>query len=222
VITIGILGAFALNSWNDNRKDQTKLISELESFSAGITKDQTQLLRLKDSRKKAKDEISQLIELFESDQTIDSNWYIDLLFSLVIEKKFVPNPERVEILEDNSQMKRIKNSKIYDLSIEYSELIDDLVFYEFRQNEFTEAMENELWLNGYYSKIWPVMRFRANGVEGRPNDLDYALEFKNNSSLKGIFYRTEFVFQALLKKYDEIDTKGKELQAAIKEYIEVR
>lgn len=218
VLIVGIYGAFALESWNDDRKSQLVLINDLNAISESIVKDQSQLTKLVDLRRNAYNGITNIIDAVSSKDQAEPVEFNELFVSILKENKFQPNPKGIE----NSELQILKNNDIYDLSIEYDELVNDLVFYEARLNEFTENMEEQLWANGYYSRNWPVLRARRNSTryDEAPDISYYLQEFKENLALQGIFYRTEFAYDDLVKKYENLVRKGDELRSAINDFTQ--
>ena len=72
MITIGILGAFALNNWNENRKESRLLVNQLIKISEDLANDRLELEELQEIRSKASKGINQLVIDLENQDTIST------------------------------------------------------------------------------------------------------------------------------------------------------
>ena len=81
VIIIGILGAFALNTWNESRKGKIIEVEILEGLEREMTANQDQLIEVISNHKKSIDAAKELIQIFDKDIPQESGTVLDSLFN---------------------------------------------------------------------------------------------------------------------------------------------
>lgn len=221
VIIIGIYGAFALDSWNEHRKEKKILVNHMVKISENLMNDRSQLEILKSDRLTAARLIGELITGFDKNSSIDPKLFSTVFMGIVVEKRFVPNQDGFKALEQSETFDLVTNSTIHDLLIEYLRLSNEVTFQEARQNLFSEEMESELWKNGFYAIAWPeISSYTENFLSRKQISIDYTEAFTTNSALQGLFLRTEFVYKNLATAYNNLIAKGDELDVAIHELIQ--
>jgi hypothetical protein len=77
VITVGILGAFALNNWNENYKNQNKERTLLLNLERDFTLRHQELLEFKEARKKALVSINDLYEAIANQNNLPPKSKLD-------------------------------------------------------------------------------------------------------------------------------------------------
>jgi Family of unknown function (DUF6090) len=222
LVVIGILIALQINIANEHRKEQNALKSQLQNISENLSNNEAQLQDLKEIRKQAASTSTNIINKYRAGAVINSDEYMEAHLLIAFEIKFVG---------EQSGFEQIKTSPLYDidplkkirtLMVQYKKMSDDIEFFEQRMNTSSEALEGELWKNGFYEKAW--FYFRKNAGIPTTDSIEHAVDFQKiidgNGPLMGFFMRPELGMRRLIQKYDELLTIGDDLSNEIHEYIE--
>lgn len=100
VITVGILGAFGLSSWNDNRKDRIFETDILEQVRTGLIKDVSDLNYNIEQHQKSANSQLKILEWLISDDPFADSLCVDFAATNIF-TAFVSNDEAFETLKSN-------------------------------------------------------------------------------------------------------------------------
>jgi len=97
VITIGILGAFMLNNWNESRKSNIEETKFLLTLKNEFINNQESLLIKIESHERVSNNLKRLVELIQPNpDTIDKNLFDTLMISVVGFVEFSPGKTAIE------------------------------------------------------------------------------------------------------------------------------
>ena len=142
VITIGILGAYGLNNWNESRKDREKEKSYLAAINKEFEENKLQFERVTKIHQNALNSIEGILSEYEKDQpNVDSMMiyqkYAWLAFT------FDPSQSSIRSLVNTSSLEVIQDQELRQLLISWSDLVKDY-------------QEDEILLEKYLrSRIFP-------------------------------------------------------------------
>lgn len=115
VITFGILGAFALNSWNEGRKkaqEQQEIVANLhEEFSTNLVALEGQISRLERKNKMC----IFLLQIVDKDSIVEQNSLDTLITNLFDSPSWNPSTYVLSDLRNTGQLKSLKNEKLKQL-----------------------------------------------------------------------------------------------------------
>ena len=100
VITIGVLGAYALNSWNEIRKERIFEKNILEQVRTGLAKDIFDLNYNIEQHQKSVNSQQKILEWLISDDPIEDSLCVDFAATNIF-TAFVSNDEAFETLKSN-------------------------------------------------------------------------------------------------------------------------
>ncbi len=223
LVIIGILFALQINNWNNEKNDIKDLKDNFTFLIEDLEKDKIQLTKLKEERLLRASQCSEFIESYVFSKPIVSEDPLDNFRVILSEAKF-----------DNNQSGfiKVKSSKIFESASiseirkkmgEYNEVVEFIRFQEHNQNAHTEAMEKELWINGFLNQIYPTMRansFYKGKFEMPPNKIDFQKMISSSEPVKAIFARYEVVMPWMTTLYHDLIIKGEEIKLEIEKYLE--
>jgi hypothetical protein len=135
VITIGILGAFALNNWNENRKNKIEERAILENLQNDLENTIAEFEFLNDLRKNAIDASIRIFEL-SKDIPNSSKYELDTLFGkTMIRPTYNGKMGTLELLFSTGKISLIQNEEIKAKLISWPGMIDDFIEEEVYANE---------------------------------------------------------------------------------------
>jgi hypothetical protein len=222
LVVIGILIALQINNWNTQQIEIKNLRGDLIYLIQNLQKDKKQLLLLKQERLKVVSYATEFIESFLYSKPITSVDPVKNFIKIIIEVKFVINDNGFERVNSSKIFESKNFSTIRNKMRVYSEAAENIRFQENNQNLFTEVMENELFKNGFFSRLYPYMRanFYKEKFTLPPQKLDFQELIENYDEVKGIFIRYEFAIPIIVGHYDDLLVKGEELKLEIEKYLE--
>ena len=124
VITIGILGAFALNNWNEQHKNSIKEKEYIRDIYTDFTKNKKHFELVQASMKRGIDVSDSLIALFP---ITEENWpeFVKVYWMPFLHITFDPINSSVESLINSGQIELIRNHSLKRLLISWKdEFID--------------------------------------------------------------------------------------------------
>lgn len=151
VITIGILGAFILNNWNENRKLENTAQVHKEVLIQDMKAD---LADLKELNSQMESNINSCMRLFRQFKTLDpadsntSNYIV----SLIIEHNFTPNKTGFNAL-DNSGGLTLFDNDLQQRIREYYALTEKIIARENISNNFIRDKYEPMIFNKY-AYLW--------------------------------------------------------------------
>jgi len=221
LVVIGILIALSINNWNENRKEEVILKSNLSTILEILENDKAQLLTLIQSRKESTKQSTSIINSYKNNEPIDSKRFFKTFLGIVIEQKFDSDQSGFQRIKTSKMFETAKMDKIRDYMVIYTKALEDIKFLEFRQNNHSETLERELWRNGFYDKTWSYFRIASDSIQfEKPKDsIDLLSLINNYGEVKGIFLRNEFGMSSAVKKYRLLIEKGNLLSEGINSYL---
>ena len=222
LVVIGILIALQINNWNTQQIEIKNLRGDLIYLIQGLQKDKKQLLQLKQERLKVVSYATEFIESYLYSKPITSVDPVKNFIKIIIEVKFVINDSGFERVNSSKIFESKNFSTIRNKMRLYSQAAENIKFQENNQNLFTEVMENELFKNDFFSRLYPYMR--ANVYKEKftlpPQKLEFQELIEDYDEVKGIFIRYEFAIPFIVGHYDDLIVKGEELKLEIEKYLE--
>lgn len=148
VIVISILGAFALENWNESRKERQEELKYLASLRLDLLEDLSRLAFLSEFRKNkilASSELLHNPPLSTPEDQID---FFNNLMTVFIWREFTPNKNTIEELVSSGNLSLIKNDSIKDQVQILNKQFEDLAtFREHSRREFEQYLYDRL---GHY------------------------------------------------------------------------
>jgi Family of unknown function (DUF6090) len=221
LVVIGILIALSINNWNENRKEEVILKSNLSTILEILENDKVQLLTLIQSRKESKKQSTSIINSYKNNKPIDSKKFFKTFLRMVIEQKFDSDQSGFQRIKISKMFETAKMDKIRDYMVIYTKALEDIKFLEFRTNNFSETLESDLYHNGFYDKTWSYVRFAFDSTQfEKPKDsLDVLSLLDNYSKVKGLILRNEIAMSSAVKKYRLLIEKGNLLSEEVNVYL---
>lgn len=183
VITIGIVGAFLLNSWNENVKAnrvQREIITNLhEEFQTNLVSLEKQINRL-DNKSAV---CIHLFELFDQKKTVTDTINIDSLIQKLYDNPtWNPSTYVLSDLRNSGQLKSLRNDQLKKLLHEWEQHYENLKeYYELEMtlyNSFFNFMvENGAVRNAIFKQRFGTSSFSVNNQEVLSNS-----QFENQLS----------------------------------------
>ncbi|MEM9895830.1 MAG: DUF6090 family protein, partial [Bacteroidota bacterium] len=157
VITIGILGAFALNNWNENRKDRDRQSIYLNQVNTNLQDD---LVQLESLLKQCDDIIAitgKMIEGYKS-QTMDMTFATTNSGSLAVEKNFNNHRSGIDALLNSGSLDLLPDEVSLVLQ-QYYELSEDVMKRESLSNQYIRDFFEPHMFEEYTAAIRQVDAF---------------------------------------------------------------
>jgi len=148
VITVGILGAFALNNWNEGRKNLIKEKSAISDIHQEFLKNQLQLEYIKSEHESRLLHIRKLLDLFPIEK---NNVNLDSVRHYMRRSSgdwtFEPLQGRIKWLVNSNNFDLIKNTELKDAL-----LLWEPVYEDYHEDEMDAKAFNHDYLFPYYRK----------------------------------------------------------------------
>ena len=200
LVMIGILLALQVNNWNQLKQHKSELSNHFHTLLENIGDDQVNLDSLVEYRKRAAIVSKDALHKFENNTIDNFQQLIDIMIPVAVERRFERHTSGFEQVEESALYQSEKHLLLRRLIVEYNQIIERIVFWEFRFNSFTEAMETELYKNGFSQEVDNI-------------EIDDILS--KYQSLGGIFYRCVITSQDIIDKYQQLKVKGNEIRIEI-------
>ncbi|RIW18268.1 hypothetical protein D0X99_00795 [Algoriphagus lacus] len=203
VITIGILGAFALNSWNENRKNKLEERAILENLQNDLDNTIAEFEFLNTLRKNAIDASLRIFEI-SSTMPINPNSELDTLFGkTMVRPTYNGKMGTLELLFSTGKISLIQNEEIKEKLISWPGMIDDFKEEEVYANEifmgpFIGQLAKYAVIPDLYPAVYGSSFINAaptsSNLENQPSQLpmksDYGHLLKNQEFLNLLAMRT--------------------------------
>ncbi|MFH4969393.1 DUF6090 family protein [Gaetbulibacter sp. M240] len=221
LVVIGILIALSINNWSSLNKEKRILLSHLQTIKENLKNDESQLLEMRKFRMKSAEMSTKIIDQYKSGIIEDQVDFMETFMSIASERKFDSDQSGFQRIKSTSMFDSEELSVIREKILEYNKVVDATNFMEFRQNSQTEKLESELWSEGFYDEAWSEFRIFSNPKKynNSKDKVDFYKLIEKHGEVKGILLRNEFFVIFVIKQYDEIIEKGKELSNEIENYI---
>jgi hypothetical protein len=119
VITIGVLGAFALNNWNEDSKNRTSETYYLNNLLDNLKSDSTQLERLIRNVYIVREQIDSVNQMLMDENLYRQDPFLACLNALIMTSDFNQNRETFDNLLATGKIEAIKNDSLVNLLFEY-------------------------------------------------------------------------------------------------------
>jgi hypothetical protein len=126
VITIGILGAYALNNWNETRKAKAEEKALLENLSKDLDNTITELEFLNSLRFKANDATYRILKLSNKISDLNEEELDSLFAQIVTRPTFNGQLGTLQLLISTGKINLLKNQELKSRLITWPGLIDDV------------------------------------------------------------------------------------------------
>ena len=221
LVVIGILIALSINNWSSLKKEERILLSHLQTIKENLKNDESQLLEMRKFRMKSAEMSTKTIDQYKSGIIEDQADFMETFMSIASEQKFESDQSGFQRIKSTSMFDSEELSVIREKMLEYNKVVEATNFMEFRQNSQTEKLENELWSEGFYDEAWSQFRIFSNPTKynNSKDEVDFYKLIEKHGEVKGILLRNEFFVTFVIKQYDKIIEKGKELRNEIENYI---
>ena len=147
VITIGILGAFALNNWNENRKQGASAMANLSILKQNLVDDRAEILSLLNNVNSTLESADSLLSQFKMIIPIDerTTYHIN---KLILEYNFSPNTNGLKILNAKGDLAYFDNALQADI-MKYYSLVENIIEREGITNHFIKDKYETHYFNHY-------------------------------------------------------------------------
>lgn len=151
VITIGILGAFMLNTWNENRKLENAAQVHKQVLIQDMKADLVDLKELNDQMEANINSCIRLFRQFKTLEPIDSNTS-NYIVSLILEYNFSPNKTGFNALDNSGGLTLFENELQRKIR-EYYSLTEKIIARENISNNFIRDKYEPLIFDKY-AYLW--------------------------------------------------------------------
>ncbi len=223
LVVIGILIALQVNNWNSHRIELHTLKNNLAYAIEDVEVNKEILSALKKERLNALIKCSEAIDAYKNSSPISFSEFMQQYGPIVVEQSFKMKNQGIERVKSSSIYESNSLVEIRDLIRDYEALIEENKYTESKLNTHTEAMEQELFSNGFYDSIWDHLRFEfinPGRFEEPTEDPDILNTMKEFGSLVGIFLRYEIESPIIVREYDRIIAKGDTLNMEIAKFLD--
>lgn len=220
LVVIGILIALQINNWNESRKLQEEIDTYFAQKLVNLHEDKLRLIELREFRLMAGEKSKQLLD--EGLGEANTFKLVKITKLITVERRFVSTVERNET-SITKYYWSYKEAEINDLEQQYMNLIELVTFEENRLNTFSEAIELDLWRNGFFignRKIFGSMIEDLNQSNFEDTVPELILNDSNGQkSLEGLYRRNELANPSLVLKLNELLATNNKLVAVIEHYL---
>ena len=221
LVVIGILIALQINNWNESRKLQEEINTYLTQKLVNLYEDQQRLVDMKDLRINYTEVSKKLLDIGLNYASVFD--VINTTKLITVERRFFTTVERSETSITKYYVSS-KETEINRLEQEYMNLIELMTFQENRLNTFSEAIELDLWREGYLNENRRLLNNIITDLkpsEFEEDSIPNLILNENNGqkSLEGLLRRNELVNPSLVHKLDVLIQTNKKLIAAIEQYL---
>ena len=130
VITIGILGAFALNNWNENRNAKIERGSIIQNLNTEFRKNQTEMDRIKTLTEAQYRAGMTLMSIMGSDQAnIEKVNPDSLLYNFIEGNRYISTQYTLQDLSSSGRIQLIANDQLVELIYEWQAAYDQMMEY---------------------------------------------------------------------------------------------
>jgi len=221
LVVIGILIALQINNWNEARKLQEEINTYLTQKLVNLNEDQLRLIEMQDFRINAGKKCKLLLDI--GLDNADVYTIINTTKLITVERRFITTVERNQT-SITKYYWSAKEAVINDLEQQYMNLIELMTFEENRLNVFSEAIELDLWRDGYLTDNRELLNNMIKDLtpsEFKENDIPtLKLNMENGQkSLEGLIRRNELVNPSIALKLNTIIEANTKLIFAIENYL---
>jgi hypothetical protein len=221
LVVIGILIALQINNWNESRKLQENVNTYLNQKLVNLREDQLRLVELKEFRLDAAEKSKQLLNIGLNEANVFN--IIKTTKLIFTERRFTTSVERNESSITKYYWSK-KEAVINNFEQEYMSLIELIKFEENRLNTFSEAIELDLWRQGYLTdnrKLYNSMITDLKPSEFGDDNIPILILDEDNGqkSLEGLLHRNEIANPSIALKLNNLLKTNKRMIKAIEDYL---
>ena len=221
LVVIGILIALQINNWNQYESQKRILESHLNTVLENLKNDKTQLESLIDYRNLSVQSSKSILDKHEQKKNIEPREFMKSFLEVALERKFDRHNNGFERLQTSDLFQNDDLLTIRGLMAEYSKIIEEISFWEYRFNTFTESIETELFSRGFFDETLSYWRKYANSSNNTEElgDTDFHSYMEKYPLISSHFFRSEFTSESIIGMYKRLIGKGTELSAAIENHM---
>lgn len=206
VITIGILGAFALNNWNENRKQKLKETSILQEINFEFRKNKEQFQEGKQWHKRGEQSSKWLLEEFPFNSSTDQDSLLLHFRNTFSFWTFEPSSSNVDIIVNSESFDIIENEELRKILIRWNNVLEDYKEEELRN------------VRNFDNVYLPYLRSRIDLYEAQVNENLSYRDFDNTIETKNVLMGRLRSYANIVGEYNN---ESKELEAMIDKIIEL-
>ena len=221
LVVIGILIALQINNWNQLKQYKSELSSHLNTTLENITDDEIQLMELIEFREKIAVTSKKIINAQINNENLDIRESMAAFTNVTLEKRFDRYRSGFDQLEKAQLYQSNDLKELRELIAEYDKIIEEITFWEFRFNSFTEEMEKELYIEGFFQPLMPVffnVKPSVENYEELTNE-EFRDLVEKYPSVSSIFFRVVVSSSHILNKYKQLIEKGESIKSTIKVHL---
>jgi len=126
VITIGILGAYSLNNWNESKKERKMELKYLSSMKADLQKDLVRLEFMSAYRARTVSSTKELIRYHDERSVYEPSEYYSHMINVFYWNEYVPNRNTQDELVSSGHLSLIKNDSVKNQLLVLDRLIEEM------------------------------------------------------------------------------------------------
>jgi len=147
VIVGSILGAFALDNWNDTRIERKEELKYLANLKTDLMEDLLQLEFMIEFREKKFSSAKKLLNYYDVKEINNLNNFFDHFTKVLIWLEFSPNKNTIDELVNSGNLSLIKNDSIKNLLLSLNQLNKQIVSSrEHTRREFEQYLYDRIGL----------------------------------------------------------------------------
>ncbi|MDA0194801.1 MAG: DUF6090 family protein [Bacteroidetes bacterium] len=212
VITIGILLAFGLNNWNENRKQSKNDIDFLISLKAELSTDTAALSVRKSRLMRINDETSRTLNLFDSADAISDSEYVTISLALGNLSILTPSPKNERFdFRSNGTLNRISKQLNQKFLVFLERLEHDYVIFQ----KLGEELEK---ISTQYIHPKVDFDFMEGNLTNRRADFQFD-NIKNDRLVKNALHRSFLYRKGEINSIEQQIQQIEEILSIIEEHL---
>lgn len=176
VITIGILGAFALNNWNEGRKIRDSEVVILRNLKQELTKNKVDLEKIVDQHERSNGCLMEILNYFVLDYSAIPTHKLDSLFAMAqIFFSFEPINGYMRSIISSGKLDNLQNEQLKSMITAFDGIAIDATQEVFYVNKLTQ---DRLWnrIDGKLSQLSAAHAHGLTEMKGYTSDYKWILK----------------------------------------------